>query len=61
MKSKRKESAKAAIQALVDLVEEKYPAETAPTIAEFMRNYYRGMPADDLVTTPAADLYGAAR
>ncbi len=60
MRNNRAASAEAAIQALIDIVEQKFPADAAPTVAEFMRNYYRGMPAEDLVTTPAADLYGAA-
>ncbi|HWF53315.1 MAG TPA: NAD-glutamate dehydrogenase [Solirubrobacteraceae bacterium] len=48
------------IEAVCERVRDKLPAEAAGPAEEFVRQYYRWVPAEDLAERSALDLYGAA-
>src|SRR5436305_8634527 len=50
----------ALIDTVCSRVRERVEAEQAPQLEEFVRQYYRWVPPDDLVGRDALDLYGAA-
>src|SRR3954452_17362479 len=48
------------IETVCERVRERVGADAAPHVEEFVRQYYRWVPAEDLVGRTALDLYGAA-
>ena len=50
----------ALIDTVCQRVRERVEAGEAPQLEEFVRQYYRWVPPDDLVGRDALDLYGAA-
>jgi glutamate dehydrogenase len=50
----------ALIETVCSRIRERLDAETAPRCEEFVRQYYRWVPPEDLVGRDALDLYGAA-
>lgn len=60
MSSIPEKNADSAMQALLELIENRFPSNKTATVSEFVQQYYRDMPAEDLQATPTADLYGAA-
>ncbi len=60
MSRRRENPAKSSADEIISLVEKKFRGEQAKLVSQFMWRYYRDMPVEDFVDTPAADLYGAA-